>query len=173
MKHSKAILIAISFIVCLATNADGYNLKEYEAFVGKLLSKRQYKLDFSNNLKRLVANEPNYFDYSPFKSDKSFTFDCNTQTLGNEVPKSVHELRPGDVSVVAAMGDSLTAACGADADTVIGLLTEYRERSWSIGGRDDLEQVVTVPNILKKFNPQLKGASMRNNLVMNGKDGKR
>jgi hypothetical protein len=173
MKHSKAILIAIAFIVCLATNADGYNLKEYEKFVDKFLNKPQYKIDFSNNLKRLVEKEPYYFDYSPFKSDKSLTFDCNTQTLakGFDVPKSVHELRPGDINVVAAMGDSITAACGADADTVIGLMTEYRERSWSIGGRDDLEQIVTMPNILKKFNPQLKGASMRNNLVTNGKEG--
>jgi len=31
---------------------------------------------------------------------------------------------------------------------------------------------VSLPNILKKFNSQLKGASMRNNLINNGKEGK-
>lgn len=42
----------------------------------------------------------------------------------------VHRLRVGDIKVVAAMGDSLTAANGARAWTVIGCLTNYRGTSW-------------------------------------------
>ncbi|XP_078698909.1 phospholipase B1, membrane-associated-like [Branchiostoma floridae x Branchiostoma belcheri] len=73
------------------------------------------------------------------------------------IPTSVHRLRPEDVKVVAAIGDSLTAASGAKARTVIGLLTNYRGVSWSIGGQESLETYTTLPNILKKFNPHIVG----------------
>ncbi|KAI8488183.1 hydrolase [Branchiostoma belcheri] len=73
------------------------------------------------------------------------------------VPTSVHRLRPEDVKVVAAIGDSLTAASGAKARTIIGLLTNYRGVSWSIGGQESLETYTTLPNILKKFNPHIVG----------------
>jgi len=60
---------------------------------------------------------------------------------------------------VAALGDSYTAGLGAKARTVIGLLTEYRTVSWSIGGQNDVSKVVTFANILKKFSPKLTGFS--------------
>jgi len=43
---------------------------------------------------------------------------------------SVHRLRVGDIDVVGAIGDSLTAGNGVLAWTVLGCLTEYRGRSW-------------------------------------------
>ena len=70
------------------------------------------------------------------------------------------------------MGDSITAAAGGNAKTILGLLTEYRERSWSIGGKSDLEEITTLPNVFKKFNAALKGASMKNNVILSGKEGK-
>lgn len=48
-------------------------------------------------------------------------------------PTSVHALRPGDIDVVGAMGDSLTAANGAGASNVFQVLIENRGVSWSIG----------------------------------------
>ena len=173
MGFLKNFLVLTFLTVVFHANVNAYKLDQYKKFVEEFLTKPEYKTDFANNVKRLVEKEPNYFNYSPFKVDKQFTFDCNTQEFSSAIPpKSVHELRPGDINVVAALGDSITAACGADADTVIGLMTEYRERSWSMGGRDSLEEIVSLPNILKKFNSQLKGASMRNNLINNGKEGK-
>ena len=50
----------------------------------------------------------------------------------------------GDVKIVAAMGDSLTAALGSIAKNVQGLGIEYRGRSWSIGGDLDLNQLVSI-----------------------------
>lgn len=48
-------------------------------------------------------------------------------------PTSAHMLRPGDIDVVGAMGDSLTAANGAGASNVFQVYIENRGVSWSIG----------------------------------------
>uniref|UniRef100_A0A182K1T2 SGNH hydrolase-type esterase domain-containing protein n=1 Tax=Anopheles christyi TaxID=43041 RepID=A0A182K1T2_9DIPT len=88
-------------------------------------------------------------------------FPCNV-TLGRsaKVPTSVHKLRPGDINVIAAMGDSLTAATGAAASGFIDLYQENRGLAWSIGGQWDWRNVTTLPNILKVFNPKLVGYSL-------------
>lgn len=74
-------------------------------------------------------------------------------------PSSVHALRPSDVEVVAAIGDSLTAANGALAKTPLGLLTEYRGRAFAMGGDKDVSSVVTMPNILRTHANDLHGHS--------------
>ncbi|XP_049546327.1 phospholipase B1, membrane-associated-like [Anopheles darlingi] len=87
-------------------------------------------------------------------------FPCDV-SLGRsaKVPSSVHKLRPGDIRVIAAMGDSLTAASGASATQFTDLYQENRGLAWSIGGQWDWRNVTTLPNILKVFNPQLVGYS--------------
>jgi len=80
--------------------------------------------------------EPNYFDYTPFTSP-NYTFECSLHEH-NEPASSVHRLRPSDIKVMAALGDSLTAALGSNANTIFGLLLEYRARSWSIGGQKEV-----------------------------------
>ncbi|KAM8945381.1 phospholipase B1, membrane-associated [Pelodytes ibericus] len=84
---------------------------------------------------------------------------CSVSGPSSQIPTSVHSLRPADIKVVAALGDSLTAAFGAKATILTELAREWRGVSWSIGGDGDLETYTTLPNILKKFNPNLKGFS--------------
>ncbi|XP_035529318.1 phospholipase B1, membrane-associated [Morone saxatilis] len=86
-------------------------------------------------------------------------FSCVNTAPSNSVPTSAHRLRPADIKVVAALGDSITAGFGAKAKNLLQLRTEYRGVSWSIGGDKTLETVTTLPNILKKFNPEIKGVS--------------
>uniref|UniRef100_A0A087YKL9 Phospholipase B1, membrane-associated n=1 Tax=Poecilia formosa TaxID=48698 RepID=A0A087YKL9_POEFO len=86
-------------------------------------------------------------------------FSCNNLAPSESQPTSVHMLRPSDIQVVAALGDSLTAGTGAKSNSILDLNTEYKGVSWSIGGDQALETVTTLPNILKKFNPDLKGFS--------------
>ncbi|XP_064195802.1 phospholipase B1, membrane-associated-like isoform X1 [Anguilla rostrata] len=86
-------------------------------------------------------------------------FSCKNNAPSNPAPTSVHSLRPADVKVVAALGDSTTAGVGAKAKNILQLSKEYRGVSWSIGGEGALENVTTLPNILKKFNPSLHGSS--------------
>ncbi|XP_065084834.1 phospholipase B1, membrane-associated-like [Ochlerotatus camptorhynchus] len=88
-------------------------------------------------------------------------FPCDI-SLGRSrrVPKSVHKLRPGDINVIAAMGDSLTAASGAASSNMLDLYMENRGLAWSIGGQWNWRNVTTLPNILKEFNPKLVGYSL-------------
>lgn len=75
------------------------------------------------------------------------------------VPTSVHALRPGDIKIVAALGDSLTAANGAGAakDDPLALLLQYRGLAFQGGGDKSLEEHASIPNILKKYNPKIFG----------------
>ncbi|XP_074844506.1 phospholipase B1, membrane-associated [Carettochelys insculpta] len=84
---------------------------------------------------------------------------CPEQAPSVSVPTSVHKLRPRDIKVIAALGDSLTAAVGANTTNLNDLHTAWRGLSWSIGGDGTLEAHTTLPNILKKFNPELFGFS--------------
>ncbi|XP_062896749.1 phospholipase B1, membrane-associated isoform X2 [Mobula hypostoma] len=82
---------------------------------------------------------------------------CVENQPSEAVPTSVHKIRPADIKVTAALGDSITAGFGARAKNLFELRTEYRGISWSIGGDKTLEVVTTLPNILKKFNPKVHG----------------
>lgn len=56
----------------------------------------------------------------------------------------------------------MTAAFGAASTNILNLIIESRGVSWSVGAQRPLEQQVTVPSILKGFNPKLVGSSMGN-----------
>ena len=45
----------------------------------------------------------------------------------------MHKLRPGDIDVVAAIGDSLVAGSGALEEFALGAIVEYRGVSWCAG----------------------------------------
>ncbi|XP_046416826.1 phospholipase B1, membrane-associated-like isoform X1 [Neodiprion fabricii] len=77
-------------------------------------------------------------------------------------PDSVHRLRPGDIDVVGALGDSLVAANGAMEEYALGTFIEARGVSWCAGGQGDWRQFLTLPNIMKEFNPNLTGYSTGN-----------
>jgi hypothetical protein len=91
--------------------------------------------------------------------EENFPFFCDVRR-SHTFPISVHKLRPGDIDIVAAIGDSLTVASGAMAFDVIHALVEQQGVSWSIGGEGNWRRFLTIPNILKKFNPQLYGFSL-------------
>ncbi|XP_060115378.1 phospholipase B1, membrane-associated-like [Heteronotia binoei] len=109
-------------------------------------------------------NNSNY-TYSPLEPTKKpnqnwgSDLSCPEQTPSKEVPTSVHKLRPADIQVIAALGDSLTTAVGAQATGLSDLKTPWRGFSWSAGSDGTLESHTTLPNILKKFNPNLSGFS--------------
>ena len=63
-------------------------------------------------------------------------FPCSNSTVfgrSETRPKSVHKLKPGDVDVIGAMGDSLIAGNGALEEFAIGTIIEYRGVSWCAG----------------------------------------
>jgi phospholipase B1 len=87
-------------------------------------------------------------------------FDCETFGPTPGGPSSVHALRPGDIDVVMAMGDSITAGFGAESGNIFQIFTEYRGVSWSIGGDDTVSTILTVPNGFKQYNPDIIGFSV-------------
>jgi phospholipase B1 len=89
-------------------------------------------------------------------------FTCNVTGYRSATrPTSVHKLMPGDIDVVAAFGDSISAGNGLGAEVLPQVAKENRAEVWSIGGQLSLDQgVVTLPNIIRKFNPELKGFSL-------------
>ena len=102
----------------------------------------------------------------------SVEFNCDTEEIARlGEATNVNELKPSDVGVVAAIGDSMTAALFAKVKNVIGLIPvlynkhslEFRGVSWSIGGD---EGATTLPNLIKHYNPNLQGYS-----VKTGKEG--
>lgn len=94
-------------------------------------------------------------------SDK-FNFFCDARygARSKTVPTNVHLLTPGDIDVVAALGDSLTVGLNANARNLFQIGSEDRGLSWSIGGQDTWRQVLTLPNILKVYNPKIYGYSL-------------
>ncbi len=149
LKLSILILTIILTASIQATTIDDWINK-----VNNLSTNSSLTSDFLSNLDYLASIDPHYLNYKP-----EVSFNCDTSHVSPQVPTSVHKLRPSDIKVTAALGDSLTAALGAKASTVLGLLTEYRGVSWSIGGQSSVENVITLPNIIKKFSPGLKGFS--------------
>ena len=76
-----------------------------------------------------------------------------------EPATNVHELKPSDVSVVAAMGDSITAGNGCGADLLPGVAIENRGYSWSVGGNATLNTSLTLANLIRMYNADVNGWS--------------
>ncbi|XP_011161176.1 phospholipase B1, membrane-associated [Solenopsis invicta] len=93
-------------------------------------------------------------------------FPCNvTGGRSPKVPNSVHKLRPGDIDVIAAMGDSLTAGAGIFADNLFQVGIENRGVTATGGGQGTWREYLTLPNILKEFNPNLIGYALGDSLT--------
>ncbi|XP_023268714.1 phospholipase B1, membrane-associated-like [Seriola lalandi dorsalis] len=86
-------------------------------------------------------------------------FHCPDMSPSPAVPTSVEYVKAADVKVIAALGDSLTTAIGANGSTILSVPFEFRQVSWSIGGYGTYQNVITLANIFKLFNPKLLGPS--------------
>lgn len=73
----------------------------------------------------------------------------------HEPATSVWNLKPSQVDVVLALGDSISAGFGMEGKR--GGLHEYRGKSWSIGGDAN---ATTLPNYLRQFSPNVTGYSV-------------
>lgn len=64
------------------------------------------------------------------------------------IPTNVHSVRPGDIKLVMALGDSLTAANGAGAQDPLMIILQYRGLAFLAGGDKGLEKHITIPSKL-------------------------
>lgn len=79
-------------------------------------------------------------------------------------PSSVHDLRPDDFSYTMALGDSITAGCFSRGiqNNVLTRFGEWRGESYA-NGMDP--GAITLPNIMKRYNPSLSGGSLGSNPI--------
>uniref|UniRef100_A0AC34Q5K4 Lipase_GDSL domain-containing protein n=1 Tax=Panagrolaimus sp. JU765 TaxID=591449 RepID=A0AC34Q5K4_9BILA len=89
----------------------------------------------------------------------NLTCDPSVMAPSASVPTNVNSVRPGDIKLVMALGDSLTAANGAGAQDPLMIILQYRGLAFLAGGDKSLKEHITIPNILRQFNPNLFGQS--------------
>ena len=112
------------------------------------------------NVERFIAEHGHDFVAQPVPASAPLNVSFNCKVSKSPVtPASVNFLRPSDIDVVAAIGDSITAGFGAQSTSLLNLAGEWRGLSWSIGGQEAFDSVQTVPNLLKFFNPDVYGFS--------------
>jgi len=86
-------------------------------------------------------------------------FPCKSTGRSDPRPTIATRLLPGDIDLIIGLGDSLTAAFGADARSLFDLFVDYRGTSFSAGGAKSLNDCSTVPSILKVYNDAITGWS--------------
>jgi phospholipase B1 len=84
----------------------------------------------------------------------------NCTKLKPHLPKDINDLAPTSINVIMALGDSITAAFGVMGRE--GRINEFRGKSYITGGD---EEMITVANFIKYYNPNLFGASYGSHLV--------
>lgn len=163
MRHTLFILGVLILRICFRAYSEKVHLEDLrEKAVGLYPSLKEKDIDIF--LKYLYAHtqwlESNGTISYKTVRETPVPFNCTVYSPSSSIPTSVHRLRPGDIKLVASLGDSMTAAFGAKASSIWFVFTEYRGISWSIGGDNDIQTDVTMPNILKIFNPKLMGYSV-------------
>ncbi|UJR38639.1 hypothetical protein I4U23_031304 [Adineta vaga] len=153
-------MLKFLLILSLIININSLKIDEYISSVEVLIQDEKFLEEYTKWSLKLFSTE----DYIYGKQNQQFPCEINSKRQINN-SLTVHTLRPNDIQCVGAIGDSLTAGLGAHALTPVGLFTENRGVSWSIGGDYSFKQLVTLPNILRQYNPQLKGFSTKQSLI--------
>ncbi|KAH8403037.1 hypothetical protein KR222_003491 [Zaprionus bogoriensis] len=98
---------------------------------------------------------------------KHIPFPCDVRRGRSAVPPvDISRLRPGDIDIVAAMGDSVTAGNSLISESFFDVFCEFRGFSFSGGGIEDWRTALTLPNILKLYNPRLYGYAATHGMVV-------
>lgn len=148
--------VVVALLLCVASQAVTSNTYT-ERLQKAMLEKAQ------NETLRLLLKQyaPRYSGNDAVNADVP-PFHCDPLAKSATNPTSVHALRPGDIKVIGAMGDSLTAGTGISARWILEELIENRGLTWSGGGQGTYKDHLTVPNILKHYEPQLVGYATGN-----------
>ncbi|XP_023333087.1 phospholipase B1, membrane-associated [Eurytemora carolleeae] len=90
-----------------------------------------------------------------------YRFPCHTshRNFYYGQPTDVRFIGPRNIAVVGAIGDSVLAGTGSLARSPLEAYTRYPEQSFAIGGGKTWREYLTIPNILREYNPNLQGYS--------------
>jgi phospholipase B1 len=152
------IVSVILFCYFLCSFGERVDKIDVEVFAQQLLESRIYRgiktfedaVFFTHALK-------NAFENYTYESAPVAPFPCPPTERTVPPPTNARRLKPGDIDLVIGIGDSLTAAFGADATNFFNLFTDYRASSFSIG----LSSVMTtLPTSFQVYNPNIAGFSV-------------
>nr|CAI5857247.1 unnamed protein product [Callosobruchus analis] len=134
---------------------------------------RSIRLGLNHVLRRSIASRENKaqlrkYDRNQEVLDDTKEFPCaRTSPLRSpKVPTTAHQVRPGDIDVIGAIGDSITAGMGTSATDLLQLIVDDRGKSFSGGGEGNWRTTLTLPNILKVFNSNLVGFTTKPSLTI-------
>ncbi|XP_032830012.2 phospholipase B1, membrane-associated-like isoform X2 [Petromyzon marinus] len=131
-------LVAITACCCLLPPGVGAESRSYQEAFSEIL-----------RLSQLGLTQEEALVPDPRAESPKNVFPCQALAPSASPPTSVHSLRPSDIKVVAALGDSITAGFGMQSTGILTLLKEHRERAFSIGGWETFETAITLPNIVR------------------------
>merc|ERR1712106_494758 len=94
------------------------------------------------------------------------TSSCTRYGPSSRSPTKVWRLRPGDIGILGAIGDSDAAAFGARATNLLGMTSEERDISFVSGTNANFESQTSLANMLLQYNPNLVGGSPGSNSVI-------
>ncbi|KAJ3159769.1 hypothetical protein HDU86_001421 [Geranomyces michiganensis] len=87
--------------------------------------------------------------------------ECPPLTPRAAVPTLVTDIRPDDIKVYMALGDSITAGLFEEGWEGLKTINENRFTAWSAGGKPHTS---TLSNFFQNFSPSLKGQSTGDNI---------
>ncbi len=121
IKMLKKFVFLISAIFICSTLADYES--DYKSLILQINSDPKLHEDYDRTVEYATSLDPNYMNYTP-----TVKINCKTISSINKIKhaENVHELKPSDIKVIAALGDSITAGIGLKALTPLGLLIEFR-----------------------------------------------
>ncbi|EYB99102.1 hypothetical protein Y032_0125g1286 [Ancylostoma ceylanicum] len=125
------------------------------------------KNDSAGNIVEKIAEDFSAWDWKReqflrYAKDYPFgwpRFDCSVPATSLTPAEDVHHLAPWHVSVIGAIGDSLTAGRAAGAEYLSDLVLDYRGLSFAMGAEKNLTRQASLFNIFSHFSPSLKGKS--------------
>ncbi|XP_044259082.1 phospholipase B1, membrane-associated-like [Tribolium madens] len=138
---------------------------EFDALIGPFRQIRLAAFKFINNTSQ--QNLPILRARNKVQQVAEIAFPCplnNTRSL--QPPENVNKVRPGDIDVIAGLGDSITAGVGLMAINLLQIVLEYRGIAATAGGEASWRKYLTLPNILKVFNPNLTGFATATTLTL-------
>jgi len=146
--------------------ANAYDVDELTTLI--LDSKAYPSINGTNGayvLARLLMKEEAEFSSNCYQAGSEpapFAFPCTLVPRSSPRPTNARRLKAADFDVVATIGDSVAAGFGALATSIFTVFTEYRGYSFPVGGEVVYDKFNTVANVLKLYNPNIKGFAVGN-----------
>eukprot|EP01010_Urceolus_cornutus_P003990 NODE_595_length_1513_cov_219.877732_g444_i0.p1 GENE.NODE_595_length_1513_cov_219.877732_g444_i0~~NODE_595_length_1513_cov_219.877732_g444_i0.p1 ORF type:complete len:441 (+),score=108.56 NODE_595_length_1513_cov_219.877732_g444_i0:54-1325(+) len=165
----KLALFFLGLILCTASLVKTASKKDLEAVRRVFPQSIRSDKEAASFLHELHAG--NYTEETVEDETKFGAGAWNCQLYRSSTPPtSAHNLKPGDIDLVGVLGDSLSAAFGAKSTNLFFITSwkEYRGISFTGGGDGDVGSVITLPNVLKRANPALKGFSTGTTILDKG-----